>query len=129
MDGTNSAGKRKGTPSGHPLASENGSPSKQSVRAHPKATQINGIQLSKMPDINGESAYDQSGFSVSLSNDGRTVAIGAYGNDGNGSDSGHVRVYTNNDPSSPGQWTQVGSDIDGEGAYDQSGRSVSLSSQ
>ena len=43
--------------------------------------------------INGEAAGDYSG-TVSLSADGNTVAIGAYGNDGNGVDSGHVRVYT-----------------------------------
>ena len=32
-------------------------------------------------DIDGEAAEDRSGISVSL--DGQTVAIGAYGNDGN----------------------------------------------
>jgi hypothetical protein len=52
------------------------------------------------------------------------VAIGAYGNDGNGSNSGHVRIYKN----ISGTWTQVGSDIDGEAANDYSGWSVSLSS-
>ena len=31
--------------------------------------------------------------SVSLSSDGTTVAIGAPYNDGNGSASGHVRIY------------------------------------
>ena len=44
-------------------------------------------------DIDGEAASDLSGTSVALSSDGTRVAIGAYGNDGNGSDSGHVRVY------------------------------------
>ena len=44
-------------------------------------------------DINGEARIDNSGGSVSLSADGSTVAIGAIGNDGNGTDSGHVRVY------------------------------------
>ena len=44
-------------------------------------------------DIDGEAANDESGFSVSLSADGNTVAIGALYNDGNGSNSGHVRVY------------------------------------
>ena len=44
-------------------------------------------------DINGEAASDYSGCSVSLSSDGSRVAIGAFGNDGNGSDAGHVRVY------------------------------------
>jgi hypothetical protein len=46
-------------------------------------------------DIDGEAQYDNSGGSVSLSSDGTIVAIGAYGNDGNGNNSGHVRVYQN----------------------------------
>ncbi|MDA8549649.1 FG-GAP repeat protein [Aquiluna sp.] len=75
-------------------------------------------------DINGEAAGDYSGFSVALSSDGSRVAIGAYANDGNGSNSGHVRVYELNS----GTWTQLGSDIDGEAANDQSGFSVALSS-
>ncbi|MFT4875518.1 MAG: Flp pilus assembly pilin Flp [Bacteroidia bacterium] len=75
-------------------------------------------------DIDGEAASDQSGKSVSLSGDGNTVAIGAYPNSGNGAASGHVRVYEN----ISGTWTQVGSDIDGEATYDYSGYSVSLSS-
>ncbi len=46
-------------------------------------------------DIDGESANDESGLSVSLSADGTIVAIGAHLNDGiNGEDSGHVRVYS-----------------------------------
>jgi hypothetical protein len=44
------------------------------------------------PDIDGEAAEDWSG-SVSLGADGNRVAIGAPLNDGNGSDTGHVRVY------------------------------------
>ena len=44
-------------------------------------------------DIDGEAANDYFGQSVSLSNDGTIVAIGANGNDGNGTASGHVRVY------------------------------------
>ena len=44
-------------------------------------------------DIDGEARYDYSGGSVSLSADGATVAIGAYGNDGAGNEAGHVRVY------------------------------------
>lgn len=44
-------------------------------------------------DIDGEAAEDLSGGSVSLSGDGSILAIGARDNDGNGSDSGHVRVY------------------------------------
>ena len=44
-------------------------------------------------DIDGEAATDYSGISVSLSSDGTIVAIGAYRNDGNDTDAGHVRVY------------------------------------
>ena len=77
-------------------------------------------------DIHGEKYFDQSGWNVSLSSDGNVVAIGAPYNYGNGSNSGHVRVYTFDSTSS--QWNQMGSDIDGEVADDQSGHSVSLSS-
>ena len=49
-------------------------------------------------DIDGEARGDGSGWSVSLSADGRTVAIGALFNDGITEDTfdnrGHVRVYT-----------------------------------
>ena len=44
-------------------------------------------------DIDGEAAGDRSGLSVSLSADGNVVAIGAVGNDGNGNDSGHTRIF------------------------------------
>ena len=44
-------------------------------------------------DIDGEANLDNSGHSVSLSSDGTIVAIGGLNNDGNGDNSGHVRVY------------------------------------
>ncbi len=47
-------------------------------------------------DINGEATDDRSGYSVSLSSDGSIVAVGAYNNDGAGSNSGHVRIYQYN---------------------------------
>jgi len=74
-------------------------------------------------DIDGEATFDNSGISVSLSADGTIVAIGATGNDGNGSSSGHVRVWAWNGTA----WVQRGQDIDGEAASDQSGISVSFS--
>jgi hypothetical protein len=87
-----------------------------------QATQPTWIQLGA--DIDGEAAWDNSGNSVSLSSDGTVLAVGADYNDGNGSDSGHVRVFTyaNN------VWTQLGADIDGEAVGDNFGKSVSLSS-
>jgi hypothetical protein len=77
-------------------------------------------------DIDGEAADDRSGWSVSLNSDGTIVAIGAYFNDGAGSNAGHVRVYEWNSGTSA--WDQKGADIDGEAASDQSGYSISLSS-
>ncbi|MFN5603745.1 MAG: hypothetical protein ACK49V_04240, partial [Actinomycetes bacterium] len=44
-------------------------------------------------DIDGEAASDESGWSVAMSADGSRVAIGANKNSGNGTWSGHVRVY------------------------------------
>ena len=74
-------------------------------------------------DINGEVSNDWLGWSVSLSDDGSTLAIGAPFNDGNGADSGHVRVYRN----VSGVWNQIGADIDGEASGDESGHCISLS--
>ncbi|WP_456422284.1 T9SS type A sorting domain-containing protein [Lutibacter sp.] len=75
-------------------------------------------------DIDGEAVNDQFGSSVSLSSDGKIVAIGAIGNDSNGLTSGHVKIYQN----ISGTWTQMGTNINGESTGDQSGTSVSLSS-
>merc|ERR1711935_734507 len=74
----------------------------------------------------GEAADDYSGYSVSLSSNGQTVAIGAVDSDGNGIDSGQTRIFNLEDSTST--WVQLGGDIDGEAADDQSGWSVSLSS-
>merc|ERR550539_869837 len=74
-------------------------------------------------DIVGEEIGDQAGVSVSLSGDGAIVAIGADKNDGNGINSGHVRVYKWNG----NIWSQRGSDIDGDSEGDYTGRSVSIS--
>jgi len=77
-------------------------------------------------DIDGEGDNDESGIAVSLSSDGNTVAIGAHANDGvNGADSGHVRVY---EWTGGPNWNQKGADIDGEATDDESGYSLSLSS-
>ena len=79
-------------------------------------------------DIDGEAAGDRSGWSVSLSSDGTTVAIGAYLNVGTGTSAGHVRIYKCLNAAWTNAWTQLGADIDGEAADDNSGSSVSLSS-
>ena len=74
-------------------------------------------------NIDGETTGDKSGSSVSLSSDGTIVAIGAPYNNGNGDNSGNVRVYQY-----ISGWSQLGADINGAAEGDLSGRSVSLSS-
>jgi len=75
------------------------------------------------PDLDGESAYDNFGYAVSMSGSGDKVIVGGYRNDGNGKNSGHARVYEwNNDT-----WVQMGPDLDGEAAGDYFGVSVSMS--
>ncbi|AXG69585.1 FG-GAP repeat protein [Kordia sp. SMS9] len=72
--------------------------------------------------INGEVATDRSGWSISLSDNGNRVAIGARYNAGGSSFAGHVRVFEFNNSG----WVQIGQDIDGEAIDDFSGHSVSL---
>jgi hypothetical protein len=79
--------------------------------------------IQKGSDIDGEAAGDNSGISVRMDSDGNTAVIGAYANDGNGTDSGHARVYEWDGSA----WIQKGGDIDGELAGDFSGNSVDIS--
>src|SRR5690554_4666035 len=74
-------------------------------------------------DIDGAAPDDQFGYGVAMSADGSVIAVGAPFNDGNGTDAGHVRVFSN----ASGTWTQIGDDIEGKAAGDQSGFRVALS--
>jgi len=68
-------------------------------------------------DIDGEAEDDRLGFSVSLSADGRTVAVGAIGNagdTGNSPEAGRTKVFHYDELT--GLWEQLGQDIDGEAA-------------
>src|SRR5262245_60935436 len=72
-------------------------------------------------DIDGEAAFDHSGWSVCMP-DANTLAVGATQNNGSALDAGHVRIYSWNGSS----WVQKGADIDGEASGDESGYSVSM---
>ncbi|WP_426431907.1 T9SS type A sorting domain-containing protein [Winogradskyella sp. HB-48] len=85
---------------------------------------LNFGQVQIGQDIDGAFAFDQSGWSVSSSDNGNIIAIGAPGNDGNSPNSGHVRVYEN----ISGNWIQKGNDINGIAENDFFGSAVSLSS-
>ncbi len=92
---------------------------------HVRVLEFSGGSWSQLgSDIDGEAAGDEFGESVSLSSDGTILAVGAVGNDESGMTAGHARVFE----FSGGSWSQLGSDIDGEAAYDNFGQSVSLSS-
>jgi hypothetical protein len=76
--------------------------------------------IQKGANIVGEAAGDESGYSISLSADGTIIAIGAPVN---ANLTGQVRVYYWDGTA----WVQRGQDIDGETTSNQSGYSVSLS--
>ena len=73
-------------------------------------------------DLYGIREGDNFGISISLSQDGNTLAVGANGNDNKGTNIGQVKVFKNIDEN----WSQIGSDINGQRRNDQC-YSVSLS--
>ena len=102
----------------------NGNDGSGTGAGHVRVFSLNsGIWSQLGGDINGEAAGDNSGIAINLNSNGNIVAIGANLNDGNGVDSGHVRIYSRN---VSGVWVQLGGDIDGEAAGDKSGSSISL---
>lgn len=110
--------------SSHALSLEKGQLSHLNhVLSHPSRILDSWKQIGQ--DIDGEDPYDQSGYSIALSNDKSTLAIGAFYNDNdNGIDSGHVRIYRRDQD----RWIQIGDDIDGSDAGSLFGTSVAISS-
>ena len=94
------------------ISEDEGGSNRGLVRTY-KKTNDTWAQLGS--NILGEADGDRSGHSVSLSDDGLTMAIGAPYNDGNQSNSGHVRVYHNTGSSS---WVKYINDINGDGQDD-----------
>jgi hypothetical protein len=78
-------------------------------------------------DIDGIQFEEESGSSVSLSSNGRTLAIGAPSHY-YGSSQGRTRIFDLNTNVTPNQWIQRGLDIIGTQQYQLSGSSVSISS-
>lgn len=74
-------------------------------------------------DISAEAAQDEAGNFVSLSTNGNRIAVGSYGDDGQGKNVGQVQIYEYKNE----QWEQIGSDIEGEHEGDKSGLAVSIS--
>ena len=77
--------------------------------------------------IFGETSGDEFGVSVSLSSDGKIVAIGGRFNSGNSlREAGHVQVFRYD--ATQMIWTLIGQEIYGDDAKDRFGSSVALSS-
>ncbi len=90
------------------------------AKGHVRVYKLNGNSWDLMgSDLDGVAANDGFGYSVSLSKDGNTLAIGAKAHDNS---KGHTRVFKWNGNA----WAQMGPDIDGQAAGDESGYSVSL---
>ncbi|WP_417872304.1 T9SS type A sorting domain-containing protein [Xanthomarina gelatinilytica] len=85
---------------------------------------INGNWIQIGSDIQGDNVDDSFGDDISLSSDGRIVAINAPSNDFNGDNSGQVKVYENIN----NVWTQKGQNLNGDAELDYFGRSISISS-
>ena len=73
----------------------------------------------------GARAGDKNGSSVSLTSDGLMISTGAIGNDDNGTDAGHSRVYRYDNAQS--SWVQYGQSINGQSANSLSGFCTRLS--
>jgi len=89
-----------------------------------------GIWKQKGFNINGKSTSEQSGFAVSLSSNGNTVAIGAPYKAWQGdiyNPSVTVRVYNYSNLSRT--WNQEGQGIDGQGSAYYSRTSILLSNK
>jgi FG-GAP repeat len=78
-------------------------------------------------DLQGEFGGDNFGRSVSLSSDGKRLAVGASNNNGTDQESGHARVFQLLSANGKTKWIQLGQDLDGEMGGDQFGRSIALS--
>ncbi len=72
-------------------------------------------------DIDGEEAYDHSGYAVSINAEGDIMAVGSPFND----DGGEVRVFNLIE----NQWQQMGSSLIGEAVNDDSGSALSLNAE
>lgn len=83
---------------------------------------INSDWVQMGQHLDGEYSSDWFGMSLSLNDDGNTVAAGTWSNSDGGIGAGHVRAFHFNG----GSWIQMGADIDGSSSENM-GRSIALS--
>ena len=81
-------------------------------------------QLQVGNDFSGAYSDGQLGYTLCLSADGNKIAIGTWGADNNGVNSGQVQIWEWNSVS----WNMMGTPIDGDAAGDSLGNALSFSS-
>jgi hypothetical protein len=86
-------------------------------------TYSDGVWSQVGTDIDGGSADEWTGHSISLSNDGNRLLVGAPKSDSGGTNAGLARLYEYKE----GSWVKIGGDIVGDATGDQFGWAVSLS--
>ncbi len=86
---------------------------------------FNGHWIPKGFPLLGQDNDEHFGHSVSLSDDGKYLAVGAPAKNSNGEKSGQIRVYSYS--SAENSWIQMGQTFNGLAALDQIGVNVSLS--
>ena len=91
---------------------------------HPLTSQLSCIATQKGLNFVGTSSFAQFGASVSISDDGRTFAVGSPGASELLVGAGQVRIYTFD----RGLWLQKGGNINGFFPHNRFGTSLSLSS-
>ena len=105
-----------------------GGPGQNAKTGHVRIFQYNqntSTWIQMGDDINGIQTRESFGNSVSISQDGKTVAIGADKNGINPRYSGCVRIFQYIEESDT--WNQLGDDINGRDRSDRFGSSVSIS--
>jgi hypothetical protein len=75
-------------------------------------------------DLNGDGVSDHFGWDIKLSSNGNLLAVSAFLNDSNGSDSGQIKIFYFNSI----DWIQVGEDILGEDIGVALGYSIDMTS-
>ena len=108
---------------GSPRTTDHGETIHGRVRVYDYDTELSAWEQ-RGATISGEQVKDKFGATLAMSDDGNTVAVGAYLNDAVYDDdcAGHVRVFDWDGAS----YAQRGADINGESSSDYSGYSVAM---
>lgn len=94
------------------------------VKVYQYSSSVNDwIQMGQT--ITGDNPGDKCGEAVAINEQGNIIAVGYEDHDGNGENSGLVRVYQYNGSS----WEQLGQDIYGESTNDFFGQSIGMNAE